>query len=209
MQLTINEHSSSSYAPRTYHNAHSAELTIAFAVDFNTAGEKLTKKAAYSKGGSMAYLPLDINQDAIISARALYVACKRAEKLSTPYRVDTLNVAGNGLYTLVAHGIDQNKINRHVYDILSTVHAHHPFKQIVSGGQTGVDMAGAIAGLALDIPVELTYPKGFKIRNLKNQDIDQKEDEIRHFVEMCKDRIISDVTLETLETLNTLSIPSR
>lgn len=208
MQLIINEHPSSSYAPRTYHNAHSAELTIAFAVDFKTAGEKLTKKAALTKG-NLAYLPIDINSDSIQAGRALYVACKRPEKLPEPYRVNTLNVAGNGAYTLVKCGFNQSQINRYIYDVISMVHAHHPFTKIISGGQTGIDIAGAIAGVALGIPVELTYPKGLKIRNLKNQDIDQKEDEIRHFVEMCKDRIISDVTLETLETLNTLSIPSR
>lgn len=177
-------------------------------IHLNTAGEKLTKKAALTKG-NLAYLPIDINSDAVYAGRALYVACKRPEKLPEPYCVNTLNVAGNGAYTLVEYGFNQSQINRYVYDVIAMVHAHHPFTKIISGGQTGIDIAGAIAGVALGIPVELTYPKGLKIRNIKNQDIYQTEDEIRHFVEMCKDRIISDVTLETLETLNTLSIPSR
>lgn len=38
------QHSSPKYPPRTYENA-SADATIAFAFDFNTAGEKLTKDA--------------------------------------------------------------------------------------------------------------------------------------------------------------------
>ena len=37
-KLTIQEYKSTSYAPRTYHNAHSADLTVAIACDFNTAG---------------------------------------------------------------------------------------------------------------------------------------------------------------------------
>lgn len=44
--LTILEHKSSSYAPRTYENAAKADVTIAIAVDYNTAGERLTHKAA-------------------------------------------------------------------------------------------------------------------------------------------------------------------
>ena len=44
--MKIIENKSSSYAPRTFANAKSADLTIAFAIDFGTAGEQLTKKAA-------------------------------------------------------------------------------------------------------------------------------------------------------------------
>jgi len=33
--LTINEHKSASYVPRTYHNASLADLTLAVAIDFN------------------------------------------------------------------------------------------------------------------------------------------------------------------------------
>ena len=109
-------------------------------IHLNTAGEKLTKKAALTKG-NLAYLPIDINSDSIQAGRALYVACKRPEKLPEPYRVNTLNVAGNGAYTLVKYGFDQSKINRYVYDVIAMVHAHHPFTKIVSGGQTGIDIA--------------------------------------------------------------------
>lgn len=46
--LHIAQHKSSSYAPRTYANA-SQGVTLAVAVDFNTAGERLTTKAADGK----------------------------------------------------------------------------------------------------------------------------------------------------------------
>lgn len=45
-KLIIKESTSSKYTPRTYYNAKSADLTVAFAVDFSTAGERCTHKAA-------------------------------------------------------------------------------------------------------------------------------------------------------------------
>ncbi len=49
MALTLLEHSSSGYVGRTFANATSADLTLAFACDFTTAGEKLTARSAASR----------------------------------------------------------------------------------------------------------------------------------------------------------------
>lgn len=192
MSLTIIEHKSASYAPRTYHNAHTGDLTIAIALDFNTAGEKLTKKAALNKG-ALNYLSIDIQAPPIESARSLYVACKRPEKLAEPYQVKTLNVAGNGIYTLVKAGYNQEQINRIVYDIISPVHQHHQFTHIVSGGQTGIDMAGAVVGIELGIPVTLTFPKGYKMRTIDNKDSDSNESEIRFMVNSFVEKLHLDL----------------
>ena len=49
---------SSSYAPRTQVNASSADLTVAFATDYATAGERLTMKMA---GYRYVAVPLELD----------------------------------------------------------------------------------------------------------------------------------------------------
>lgn len=165
-RLTCIEHKSESYAPRTYHNA-SQGVTLAIATDFTTAGEKLTHKAAKGKIVQIPY-----GEDTVIAARKLYVMLKK-------YECKTLNVAGNGIYTLIKKGVDQEIINQYVYNIVSLVHKHWPLDKIVSGGQTGVDTAGLVTGCALDIETIGTWPKGFLIRSVEGKDIYTKPQEIK------------------------------
>ncbi len=93
--LDIQPHSSKSYSHRTYTNAAGAGLTVAFAIDFATAGEKLTHKAAGAR-----YAAIHLGSDALIAARQLYRQLRQHNSC-------TLNVAGNGIYTLAQHGFDQ------------------------------------------------------------------------------------------------------
>lgn len=169
--LEIREHKSASYAPRTYHNATTADLTVAFATDFTTAGEKLTKKAADGK-----YVAIDLSIDSIDAARQLYKACRK-------FDVKILNVAGNGIYTLSKSGWTQQSLNHHIYDILNLVYQHWPIKIIISGGQTGVDLAGGIAAKFINIPCTMTYPKGFKLRFEDGKDVEWSKDKITNLVE--------------------------
>lgn len=163
-------HPSSSYKPRTVHNASTADLTVAFAEDFHTAGERLTKKEAGKK-----YVGIPLSLDPIEAARKLYVACK-------VHNVKTLNVAGNGIYSLTEKGWTQESLNQWVFQVLLKVHEHLPFVKIISGGQTGVDIAGGVAGCAIGLDVTMTFPKGFMQRNVDNVDITQSIDEIRKTV---------------------------
>lgn len=165
--VSILEHSSSSYAPRTYANAAKADVTIALAVDYSTAGEKLTHKAAGDK-----YLKLDPNKEKLDNARSLW------RRLHYFCGSRIINVAGNGIYTLQTQGITQEHINWYVYDILSIVHKHCTIDRIVSGGQTGVDIAGGWAGVKLGIDVELLLPKGFKQRHEDGIDVNHTKEEI-------------------------------
>lgn len=178
--LTINEHKSASYAPRTYHNSSVADLTLAVAVDFNTAGEKLTHKAAGEK-----YLPISYYTDATGAARQLYRHCKRLN-------VKTLNIAGNGIYTFFNQGIDQVDINQKLYEILSLVHKHWHIEHIVSGGQTGVDTAGAVVACALGIPCTLTLPKRLKMRFADGVDVSVPEEQIRADINGFVKRLLGD-----------------
>lgn len=157
MTLLIREHSSSSYAPRTWANATEADLTIAIAIDYNTAGERLTKKAA-TYHGEEHFLKLDPLGDNLELARILYKHMKR-------YDFKSLNIAGNGIYTWAKQGITQRVINTLVYTVIKQVHEHWPIQMIVSGGQTGTDIAGGYAGWKLGIDTVLTLPKGFLQRH--------------------------------------------
>lgn len=149
--VIVQEHKSEKYTPRTYFNAHSGDVTIALAVDLTTAGEKLTHKAAGEK-----YIGFHLTDDtmAIDVARALYKFMKQRN-------AKTLNIAGNGIYTLAKHGCDQHHINSFVLSVVEKVHQYWPIEKIFTGGQTGVDLAGAVAAQYLDIPALVTLPKGF------------------------------------------------
>lgn len=153
--INIREHTSSSYAPRTWHNAAQG-VTLAIAVDFSTAGERLTTKAAQKNG----IVHLDARNFAtgwLPAARELYKALKEAD-------CRVINVAGNGIYTYSKHGFDQVDVNRMVQLVLAQVHLYWTIKHIVSGGQTGSDLAGLIAAAKLDIECTGMWPKGYKMR---------------------------------------------
>lgn len=176
--MLIIEHSSSSYAPRTYHNAGTADLTVAFAIDFNTAGERLTQKAAKEK-----YVAVPLSMDPIVAARRLYAACKR-------HNVKKLNVAGNGIYSLVKKGWTQQTLNQWVFDVISLVHTHWPLESIISGGQTGVDLAGGVVGEVLALETVMTLPNGYLQRNADGADITQSVEDVvenvMYYVELLK-----------------------
>lgn len=154
MSITFLEHKSSSYAPRTYHNA-SQGVTLAIAADFWTAGEKLTSKAAGDK-----IVHLDATKFAeqwLDKSRDLYRMLKKHD-------CRVINVAGNGIYTLNKHGITQVMINDMVRQVLFQIDQHWKLEHVVSGGQTGADLAGLIAAAKIGIPCTGMWPKGYKMR---------------------------------------------
>jgi hypothetical protein len=169
-KLTIQEHKSSSYAPRTYHNAHSADLTVAIACDFSTAGERLTKQAAGDK-----YIHFDLNSDPVDCARLLYSRMKR-------YGVKTLNIAGNGIYTCTKYGFTQEQVNIFLLHMLSPIHEHIGIDHLYSGGQTGVDIAAGVCSVIMDIPCTITLPKGYKMRFEDGKDVNHTKEWVYDYV---------------------------
>lgn len=159
--LIINAHKSEKYPPRTYYNATSAGVTLALAVNLETKGELLTKRAA---GDKYIGFKLTDDIDDLVIARQLYSKMKRDN-------VHTLNVAGNGIYTLCENGCSQDFINYFTYKIISKVHQFWPIEKIYTGGQTGVDISGAVAGYLLGIPTEVTLPAGFLQRFEDHKDV--------------------------------------
>jgi hypothetical protein len=178
--LTIIEHASSGYAPRTYANATNSDVTIAIAVDYTTAGERLTHRAAGEK-----YLKLDPELPWIENARILF---KRVSANGNTYPV-VINVAGNGIYTLAKNKVSQEEVNLYVYKILAQVGEYYPISRIVSGGQTGVDLAGGVAGYVLGIPTTMLMPKGFKQRFEDGIDIVQTEQDVRTQVQYYAEKL--------------------
>jgi hypothetical protein len=148
-------HKSSSYAPRTYHNA-SQGVTLAIAADHNTAGERLTQKAA---NGKIAFIDATQFKDQWLDcARQLYVQLKRND-------CRVVNVAGNGIYTLAKYDITQVMMNDMVRQILFQVDQFWKLDKVVSGGQSGADLAGLIAAAKIGIPCTGMWPAGFKMRH--------------------------------------------
>lgn len=172
--INIKEHSSSSYAPRTWHNAAQG-VTLALAVDFNTAGERLTTKAA-EKNGIVHCDAKNFATDWIRAARELYTMLKASD-------CRIVNVAGNGIYTYDKYGFNQQGVNHMVHVILAQVHEHWPLEHIVSGGQSGADLAGLIAAAHLDIDCTGMWPRGYKMRFSNGVDVNHTPSQIMRIIE--------------------------
>lgn len=154
------------YKERTIKNA-SADVTIAIAIDFNTAGERLTKNAVVNQKN--LYVPIHIKK-LLNSVEETVRTINRTKKDSI-----SLNIAGNGIYTLVKHYMDQDYADELVYMFLLNVVNSPDLKVKISairtGGQTGIDEAGAKAGVRLGIPTSILAPKCWRFRNEKGEDI--------------------------------------
>lgn len=146
------------YGARTRHNAERANLTVAFAIDYQTTGEQATRKFAGEK-----YLAIPFGFKPIDAAKKLLAGM-------TEHNASVLNIAGHGLHTLNRHGKTQGDTNKWMHEVLRFAHDRRPIQKIVSGGQTGVDTAAAVAGVALRIPVDLAYPDGFLRRGVDGKD---------------------------------------
>ena len=158
------EHKSPKYPPRTYENA-SADATIAFAFDFNTPGEKLTKDAVISQG--KIYIP--VNPLCILDSEK-----RRDNAMLFENNVSTINIAGNGAYTAIKHGYTQGMCDERAFLYLESV-LPPSVTLIRSGGQSGFDEAGLKAAVELGIPALCVCPQGWKFMNEKGETICDKE----------------------------------
>jgi hypothetical protein len=172
-RLRLQAHLAYSYVPRTKENAHGADVTVAFAVDFNTGGERLTRAEAGPR-----YVGIPFGGDVAAAAEKLAAFIIKREG-------STLNVAGNGIYTLAEHGVSQARANKWVFDVLSLVVKQVKLTDIRSGGQTGIDQAGLVAALVLGIPALGLYPKSFRRRNVKGEEFTSTESAVRKELEQA------------------------
>lgn len=168
------------YAQRTRENADWSDITLALAVDFSTYGERATKKAAGNK-----YIHSMLTGDLSIVVEELY---NQIISNNLPTKNIKLNVAGNGIYSLVTNEIDspflsQNDINNTVTSIIKLLQERKgiAISEIRSGGQTGIDEAGIIAAQRLGIPSSVNAPKGFAFRDANGKDHYNREEFIARF----------------------------
>lgn len=175
MNIIFQEDMSSGYASRTAKNA-SADITFAFAIDFTTGGEVLTKKCV--KEQNKIYVPVD--------AKNTEVTKERIDKIVNyinkyPLNKDvpiTINIAGNGIYTLDKFGYNQKYVDEFTYEFFCAIINHPNFfavQLIRSGAQTGFDESGIKAAIKLNIPALCLAPKGWKFRNKFGQDIQDEK----------------------------------
>jgi len=170
--LTFSE-SSQGYSGRTKENAQAPDVdfTVAFAVDFNTAGERCTAKAAGTH-----LIPVDVFADKIIrdgvrpsadnAAARIYASLPEEYRNGKPV---SLNIAGNGLCSLP--GMDQNYVDFLVaYTLGALARGGVNIKSLRSGGQTGFDEAAVYAAHVLGVPVHVHAPKGWMFRDADGQD---------------------------------------
>ena len=160
------EDTSEGYGHRTYINAASADVTLAFAVDFTTSGEKCTKDAALK--ANKLYIPINLD-DSNWKVDIPYTAWMIKE-------LHSLNIAGNGIYTLSKYDISQDKCDRMIYYFIERLVNEYECEitSIRSGGQTGVDESGLKAGAKLGIETISLCPKGWKYRTPKKDICDEQ-----------------------------------
>ncbi len=154
------------YASRTKKNC-SADATICLSVNHDSPGTKLTKKS--TKEQNKLYIPLDGND--------LVLTDKRINKtidLFNIHKVKTLHFAGNGLFSM-KNKWTQKELDVFVFELFTNVffnpQLENKIEQVISGGQTGADEAGAKAAYFLGIKTTIRSPKGWKFRDENGQDI--------------------------------------
>ncbi len=154
------------YPARTLQNVLDSDATIAIASDFNSAGERLTKR--YCKEYKKLYIPVEYNDYVDI----LSVVQQLNLEFAFVKNVITLNIAGNGIYSLPDC---QQIVNEEVFSILQKILNHPDIMPTVdlirSGGQTGVDQAGVLAAKDLGIEALVLAPNGWLFRDKDGNDI--------------------------------------
>lgn len=168
--IDFQEEETSGYRNRTIKNA-SADATIAIAVDFTSAGEKLTKSSVLNQ--NKKYIAIDANNLTVTQDRVN----KIVNELNS-VNAKTLNIAGNGIYTMKGK-YTQQQIDEFTYQLIKAVtespNLKNKIESIRTGGQTGFDEAGAKAGVKLGIPTMILAPKGWVFRDITGKDISNEE----------------------------------
>lgn len=168
------------YEYRTFINAYGSDATVSAAVDFDTAGEKLTKRFAtggvlrwdrlngkyagtIGNGKRTRFIAVDHNADDFEAA-----VNKIVDQLNETYRLKndnplTVNFAGNGMKTLVNNNVTQADADAFAYRLMRAV-MESPRRRFVianarTGGQSGYDQAFMKALIKLEIPIDVTLPR--------------------------------------------------
>ena len=171
--------SSGDYPQRTKENADWSDVTLSFAADFNTKGEKATKRYAGNKfvPVKMFFGSPEVEAE-FINPGSEFLDAERIledlKKQGLPTKNIKLNIAGNGIYSFkkgIRH-LTQEEFNNYVTKVLQELQALGiTIAEVRSGGQTGADEAGIIAAQRLGIKSSVNAPAGWKFRDASGEDI--------------------------------------
>ena len=175
------EHQDRGYAGRTRENAAKAHVTLAIASNFNSAGERLTKRAVLEAG--RLYVPCSYHghQPNLTEIKQVI---DRFNKLGNGEFA--LNIAGNSLATLSEFGYDnQEEIDDHVFGLIAgLIRSPYLIPKIVgirSGGQSGMDEAGLKSGQRLNIPTLCLAPRTWRFLRADGVEVADKFAFVRRF----------------------------
>ena len=183
----IMEDSARNYGHRTWANAAWSDITLALATDFLSPGEITTRRAAgdkylrYQLTSNLKRL-ITINQDGEREARKI----ARMIRNHTCYKEDgiRLNIAGNGLVTLLKSGVDTQTVAAFISNIfIACKDKGVKILEVRSGGQSGVDEAGIIAAQRNKMSCSILAPKGFRWRDKKGDEKEGKTAFVNRFKE--------------------------
>lgn len=168
------EDTSEGYAHRTYENARLADATLAFAVDFETSGEKMTKAAAEKYNKVYCQIPL-LNVSNSKELKKLYGIIAEVADVLKANNCHSLNIAGNGMSRLAKHKVTQHRCDSIVQTTIIQLALHGvDITEIRSGGQTGADESGLRVADNLGVHATCLCPKGWRFRTEK-EDITNEE----------------------------------
>lgn len=165
--------STKDYTGRNEENANWSDVTLSFAADFSTGGEKATKRYAGNKfvpvhmffGADEEHPSVFINTGN--EDREAKEILKDLKKQGLPTKNIKLNIAGNGIYSFIPgeRDLTQAEFNDYVTKVITELQKLGvTIAEIRSGGQTGADEAGIIAATRLGIKATVNAPKGWKFR---------------------------------------------
>ena len=187
----IMEDSARNYAHRTWANAAWSDITLALATDFSSPGEITTRRVA---GDKYLRYPLTRNLNKLILLTL--DGQREAEKIARTIRNHScynengirLNIAGNGLVTLLKSGVNTQFVAKFIGMIFSACKKEGvKILEVRSGGQSGVDEAGIIAAQRSQIKCSILAPKGFRWRDKKGNEKEGRTAFVNRFKEECID----------------------
>lgn len=187
----IMEDSARNYGHRTWANAAWSDITLALASDFSSPGEITTRRAA---GDKHLRYQLTRNLKRILNFEQ--EAAREAEEIAGMIRSHScykeegvrLNIAGNGLVTLLRSGIDTDMVTSLLVKVFSACGKKGvKIVEVRSGGQSGVDEAGIRAAQECGLQCSILAPKGFRWRDRRGNEKEGRTGFVNRFKEECID----------------------
>jgi hypothetical protein len=164
---------------------------VAFALNFDTPGEKLTSSAAGNK-----YLAIPLEQYRMINdpITPADMICRELERWNFGAADSAvLNIAGNGIYTLRREGLKQEDVDDFLFDVMAALCGRGFEGGVRTGGQTGVDIAGAAAAVACGVyRVDVVMSRGWLQRGEDGKDVAMSGRIIRGQIESSAARLLGE-----------------